>query len=146
VLPLLAALLVTAGIVGLLGARKAAQTWPEAPLVGARTAHVEIDGRSDGISGRLTLVVDGRQAFERQLDPPARRRWLQRLARTRPETFGARLRVPAGRRTIVATIDRDDGRGAISDSISVNLEPGETRSLRLRAGQLVGKPISLTAE
>ena len=61
------------------------------------------------------------------------------------ETFETLVEVSPGVHEIVARI-ATDGTNAYRESIVVDLEPGETRTLKMKAGRTYGRALSLKAD
>jgi len=107
-------------------------------------AWLQLQAKSSMRDASLSVLVDGREVFERHLTAPERKsNALRRLIDPGNETFEAWIRVRPGKREISAVVT-PDGEGTPSrGSIVVDLEPREKRRLRLVAGRTLGAPVSL---
>jgi hypothetical protein len=115
--------------------------------VGRSPAYIELQGRSTIPDGRLTLLIDGREVYRRELAFSGDRGSLTRLLdRVRPaaggETFGAVIETPPGRRVVEAVLSTPTQEQHRS-SVVVELQNGATEKLRLIAGRSSGSPVSL---
>jgi len=110
-------------------------------------AFLELEARCSVPNGRLTVLVDGDEVYRRALDAPEQpRNLLKKVLDHSPETFEAYIEVPPGKHEITANVVRHGEDRPLRDTIVVELEPGETRKLRLVAGRSHGSPISLKAQ
>ncbi len=106
---------------------------------------LKLDGRSSVEAGELVLLVDGREVYQRRLAAPeARKRGLiKKVLDTPAETFEAWVEIPAGKHELEARITPDGSSEPYRDTVVVDLEPGESRKLRLVAGRSFGRDLSL---
>ena len=111
-----------------------------AVLVAAREkAHLQLDARSAVAAGELALFVDGDPVYSRSLAAPSQSRgWLRKIMEHPQETFEAWIPIDSGKHEVTAEIRAGDADQAWRDTIVVDLEPGETRKLRLVAGRSAG--------
>jgi len=115
-------------------------------LVPTRSAHLKLDARSAMVSGELTLLVDGEEVYRRELAAPQDRHgFLRKVLEKNVETFETLVEVSPGVHEIVARV-ATDGTNAYRESIVVDLEPGETRTLKMKAGRTYGRALSLKAD
>ena len=63
-----------------------------------------------------------------------------------PETFEAYIELRPGKHEITANVEQRGAQRAMRDTVVVELQPGETRRLRLVAGRSRGSPISLRVQ
>jgi hypothetical protein len=62
------------------------------------------------------------------------------------ETFEAWIEIPPGKHEIVAQVLPTGAASAYRDTIVVDLEPGETRRIKLAAGRKYGSELSLKSD
>jgi tRNA A-37 threonylcarbamoyl transferase component Bud32 len=106
-------------------------------------AWLRLQAKSSMHDASLSLLVDGREVYERELAAPEKPGALRRLIDPGSETFEAWIRVRPGKREIAAVVTPAGAGHPSRDSIVVELEPGEKRRLRLVAGRTLGTPVSL---
>jgi hypothetical protein len=114
-------------------------------LFATRGAQLRLEGRSSLGEGTLTLRVDGRTLYERPLAIPADEGGLARLVGRGEEEFGAALRVTPGKHEVTAEV-ATVGESILTDTIVVDLQPGESRVLKLTAGHVLGRAIQIHLE
>jgi len=110
-------------------------------LLGDDDVQLRLDGKSSIESGTFSILVDGDVLYTRELSAPQRRKGLLKkvLPQQNQETFEAWLDVPSGKHEIVAQVMPIGYR----DTIVVDLEPSEQRTLRVVAGRTFGTPLLL---
>jgi serine/threonine-protein kinase len=106
-------------------------------------AWLRLQARSSMHDASLSVLIDGREVYTRDLEAPQKPGALRRLIDPGNETFEAWIRVRPGKREIAAVVTPDGDGNPSRDSIVVELEPGEKRRLRLVAGRALGAPVSL---
>ncbi|HYV86099.1 MAG TPA: serine/threonine-protein kinase [Patescibacteria group bacterium] len=111
-------------------------------LFATRGAELRLEGRSSLGEGTLTVRVDGRTLYERPLAQAADEGGLARLMGHGEEEFGAALRVTPGKHELTAEV-ATVGESILTDSIVVNLQPGENRILKVTAGHALGRTIQI---
>ncbi len=109
----------------------------------SQRAWLRLQAKSSMHDASLSLLVDGREVYERELEAPDKPGGLRRLIDPGSETFEAWIRVRPGKREIAAVVTPAGAGSPSRDSIVVELEPGEKRRLRLVAGRALGTPVSL---
>ena len=110
----------------------------------SQRAWLRLQAKSSMRDASLSVLVDGREVFERELAAPERKPGaLRRLIDPGNETFEAWIRVRPGKREIAAVVTPAGAGPSSRDSIVVDLGPGEKRRLRLVAGRSLGTPVSL---
>lgn len=120
-----------------------------AMVFGKEDAHLVLDAKSR-VDGELSLLVDGREVYERILNAPEStpeedsgllRKISKGLVGPDYENFETSIKVNAGRREVQVVIRPELGEPYRS-ALVVALEPGETRRLKLVAGRSVGSSLS----
>jgi hypothetical protein len=104
---------------------------------------LKLSGESKLGEGTFILLVDGEQAYSRELigDDGERRR------RKRIETFETTLPIPPGEHEIVARVVLNDvARESLEQSVVLSLEADTTVGLRVVAGNKRGQPVSLSVD
>jgi serine/threonine protein kinase len=115
-------------------------------MVATRTAHLKLDARSAVVSGELTLLIDGEEVYRRELAAPQDRQgFIRKVLEKNVETFETLLDLSPGVHEVVARVATDPT-SAYRESIVVDLEPGETRTLKMKAGRTYGRALSLKAD
>jgi serine/threonine-protein kinase len=106
---------------------------------------VELEGKSSVRSGTLTLTVDGRNVYTRELaaESPGGVRILKKAIGIKEESFNTSIDMAPGTHEIVALLESDDGDTQHQRRVVVDLGRGENRRLRLSAGGAYGAPLSL---
>ena len=109
---------------------------------------VELEGKSSIRSGKLTLTVDGRNVYTRELaaDGPKGMRMLKKAVGIEGESFNASFDVTPGTHEIVALLESDEGDTRHRKRLVFDVSRGEQRRLRLSAGSAYGAPLSLKAD
>ena len=111
-------------------------------LFATRGAQLRLEGRSSLGDGTLTLRIDGRTLYQRPLTRPADEGGVARLVGRGEEAFDAALRVTAGRHEVTAEV-ATVGESVLTDTITVDLQPGESRVLKLTAGNAPGRALQI---
>jgi serine/threonine-protein kinase len=114
-------------------------------LFATRSAHLKLEAKSSIEGGTLTLRVDGRNLYEHPLAAPAGDGGLARLLGRNQESFEAWLRVPPGKHELTAEV-ANQGESVLRDTIVIDLDPGQNRTLRLTAGRSFGRPLQIKLE
>jgi tRNA A-37 threonylcarbamoyl transferase component Bud32 len=112
-----------------------------------RAAYLQLDAKSGVAAGRLTVLVDGREVYGRDLaapDPGAK--VFARMLGRNQESFEAWIKVPPGKHEVTARVTPGDSGAEAQSSVVVDLGRGEVRRLKLVAGRSLGAPLSLKAE
>jgi hypothetical protein len=109
-----------------------------------RRAWLRLQGKSTMRDASLTVLVDGREVFERDLSAPeVPAGWLRRRIDPSRESFEQWIPVSPGKHEIAAVVTPEGDGQPYQDSIVVDLDPREKRRLRLVAGRSLGSPVSL---
>jgi len=108
-------------------------------------AYLQIRGESSVSSGSLTVTVDGKRAYSRDLEARGNKAMglMKRVVGKGEESFDAWIEVTPGRHEVVAYVVTDDKPTGYQDSVTVEVERGETLKLRLSAGRSFGTPVAL---
>jgi serine/threonine-protein kinase len=112
-------------------------------------ARIVVDTRSGIKDGRLTLSVDGREVYRRDLEWQGGgfKRAMARTVGHVRERHEQEIEIPAGRHEIVARVDVASGTDPlVSDPLVVDLDPSATRTLRVVAGRTFGPKLKLALE
>jgi predicted Ser/Thr protein kinase len=116
-------------------------------FLGSRKAYLKLDAKSGVESGRLTLLVDGEEVYRRELSAPrSEQGFFKKMLDKDLETFEAWIEASPGKHEVAAHIARYDGTSDYRDSVVVDLDPGETRRLKLSAGRKYGAALSLKTD
>jgi serine/threonine protein kinase len=116
-------------------------------LGGEEDARIELHARSAVANASLSLLVDGKEVYSRQLSAPARGKFqLKKFLRKNQEVFDALIEIPAGKHEVVAQVVPKGAAAGYSDSVVLHLQPGETRKLRMVAGLPSRSALSLRAD
>jgi len=116
-------------------------------VVGGKKAYLKLDAKSGVESGRLTLLVDGQEVYRRELSAPRTEQgFIKKILDKDLETFEAWIEASPGKHEVAAHIARLDGTSGYRDTVVVDLEPGETRRLKLSAGRKYGSALSLKTD
>jgi serine/threonine protein kinase len=122
-------------------------------LLWKEDAHLLLDAKSR-VDGRLEILVDGREVLSRTLvspdPPPGQERAFfkkisQSLAGPDYENFEALVDVDPGRREVEVVITPESG-DPYRSALILELEPGQTRRLKLVAGRALGSSLSFRAD
>ena len=98
-------------------------------------------------AGSLWLTIDEDRVFSHTLAAPAgSQKLMNRLRKRNQETFETPIVVSPGRHRIVASVQMTPEGSRYEDSAIVDLKAGETRTLRVVAGRMLGAPLSLKVE
>ena len=118
-------------------------------LGGNDEAYLKLDAKSSVVSGTLSVRVDGDEVYSRDLSAPrkpGKKNPIKKFLDRNHETFEAWIEVRPGKHEIVALVVADEGDGESRDTVVVDLEPGETRRLRVVAGRAFGSALSLKVD
>ena len=111
---------------------------------GGRDAHLQLDAKSSLEAGVFTLFVDGEEVYARDLaGPSVGGGILNKVLRKNQETFEAWIEVQSGKHEVTARVTSDEDGAEYTDTIVVDLEPDETKKIRMVAGRTLGTPLSL---
>jgi serine/threonine protein kinase len=113
---------------------------------GKRDAYLKLDAKSSLETGELSLLVDGEEVYSRALSAPKKvkkKNLIKKLLDQRHETFEAWIEIEPGKHEVVAQVTADGQNTGYRDTVVVDLEPGETRKLRMTAGRAFGSGLSL---
>jgi predicted Ser/Thr protein kinase len=114
---------------------------------GDRRAHLRLDAKSSVEAGELTLRVDGEKVYSRALSAPRVRKGLvKKLLDQNHENFEAWIKIAPGKHEISAQVELQDEEYLLRDTVVVDLEPGETRRLRLTVGRAFGSALKLKSD
>ena len=109
-----------------------------------RDAYLQLDGKSSLPAGTFSLQIDGTEVYARELSSPhTKKNFIKKMFEQRHETFEAWIEVRPGKHEIAALVVPHDEPRTFQDTIVVDLEPGETRRLRMVAGRNFGSVLSL---
>ena len=99
----------------------------------------------DVTGNTLTLTVDGREVYNRELTAKGPRgvRFLKKAVGIGEENFNKSIGISAGKHEIVAHLESADDGTEHRQQVVVEMERGEHRKLRLSAGSGYGSPLSL---
>jgi len=116
-------------------------------IFGGRGAHLRLDAKSSVESGELTVRVDGDEVYTRTLSAPRIRKGLvKKLLDQNHENFEAWIEVAPGKHEITAQVELPDEEYLLRDTVVVDLEPGETRRLRMTVGRTFGSALKLKTD
>jgi len=104
---------------------------------GGGGAHLKIDGESSVKSGTLTITVDGKQVYSRELEARGNKAMglLKKVVGKGQESFEAWVEVPPGHHEVVAYVATPDKPSGYHDAVMVDLDRGETQNLKVLAGK-----------
>ena len=113
----------------------------------ATRASLVLEARSSIEAGRLTLLVDGQEVYQKDLaaERKAATAFGRKVFEYGQERFEVRIRVSPGKHDVIARVETDDLSEPLTDRTVVDLERGESRTLRLVAGRALGAPLTLTS-
>jgi serine/threonine-protein kinase len=111
---------------------------------GGGDAELLLHGTSSVEQGEVVLLVNGSTAYKRSLKVEAREQGRLRDLLDRPqESFEAVIEVDSGALEIVAEV-REQGKGGVhTASLTINLEPGDSRDLTLLVAKRFGTQVTL---
>jgi hypothetical protein len=124
------------------------QSAPSSPPA-EESSYLLIDAKSMVKLGKLTVLVDGREVYSRDLstqESPGSDIVKKKLFRRKQEHFSARIKVSPGRHEIVVLVIPDGMSSGFKDRTVVDLKVSESRKLQLVAGRLLGSPLSIKAD
>jgi len=109
---------------------------------------VELHGKSSVRSGTLTVKVDGRNVYTRELSAPGSKsvRLLKKAVGLKEERFDKSIGIAPGMHEIVALLEFDDDEAQHEKRLIVDVERGQHRKVVLRAGSGYGAPLSLKTD
>ena len=140
------------------GHRRSSRRWMVVAVVlvllfGARwiwghSAFVELEGKSSVRSGTLTLSVDGRNVYSRELSADGSKgvRLLKKAVGVKEERFNKSIGIAPGTHEIVALLESGDGGTQHQKRVIIDVERGDRRKLVLSAGSGYGAPLSLKVD
>jgi len=109
-----------------------------------RAAYLKLDAKSGVTTGKLSLLLDGKEVYSRDLSvPDSRSSVFNRLLGRSQETFEAWIKVEPGKHEVTALVVPEGSAAGYRDTAVVDLARGEVRRLRLVAGRTLGAPLSL---
>lgn len=111
-----------------------------------RDAVLAIDCRAAVDGGRLEVRVDDEVVLARAFDrktPKKGKKALRRWFGVGQESFETAIEIDPGVRTVHARLERPDDT-PVEDSVVLDLEPGETREIKIVAGRGFGAPLSIS--
>jgi serine/threonine-protein kinase len=101
---------------------------------GGKSAYLKLDAKSN-LEGTLSLLVDGREVYSRDLNPPPKKRGLlnkmKNVVSSEGEKFETMIELSPGVHEVEARIVSDDGGDGPRSSVVVDLDAGETRRLKM---------------
>jgi predicted Ser/Thr protein kinase len=113
-------------------------------VLGGGEAYLKLDAKSSVEAGELIVEVDGEQVYARRLAAPqSKKGLLKKMLEQNQETFEAWIEMDPGKHEVIARVVPDGDERGYRDTVVVDLEPGETRRLKLVAGRSFGTPLSL---
>jgi serine/threonine protein kinase len=112
---------------------------------GGEQAHLKIAGESSVKSGTLTLFVDGKQVYSRELAAKGNKAMglIKKVVGKGQESFETWVDVSPGRHEVRASVVTRDNPSGYHDRVTVDLEEGETRKLKVVAGKAFNTPLDL---
>lgn len=115
-----------------------------APVV-SMPASVTLSISSSVKQGRLTVLVDGRQAFSSELanDSKKFKRFYRKALGQAHQQAGATFELPAGRHTISALLEVEGKSKRYERSIEIEVEAGGSQVLEIVAGKSFGRRLTL---
>jgi serine/threonine-protein kinase len=117
---------------------------------GNRQAHLHLEAKSAVDGGQFSLLVDGTEVYSRELlesAPKKKMKGLFKKVLEQPhDSFEARIAVKAGKHEVAALVTPEGATSPHRSAVILDVEPGQTRRLRLVAGRLFAKPVSLKVE
>ena len=110
-------------------------------------AYLELEAKSSVKEGHLTVLVDGAEVYSRSLSTEGRnmKRFFKKVSGKVHETFETRIPVRAGRHEVLAIVETRRSETPHEERVTLDLEPGEIRTISLVAGRTFGDPLSLEA-
>jgi hypothetical protein len=108
-------------------------------------AYLRISGKSSFRSGTLVVRVDGARVYTRTLSAGEgkTKRFFKRMVGRAGETFEAFIPVDPGEHDVHAQVTVGDDDAGYDSSLTVDVDPGATHDLRLVAGRVLGRPLTL---
>jgi len=119
-----------------------------AMLSGDEDACLMLDGRSSLEAAELRLLVDGEEVYSRPLSLAQSKKvtgLLKQFVNQKHERFEVWIEITPGKHEVIAHVVRTGESSGISDTVVLELQPGETRRLRMTAGSTLGSGLSLIA-
>ena len=93
------------------------------------------------------MLVDGDEVYRRELSaPPQARGFVKKMLNQDLETFEAWIDIAPGKHEVVAHVLPTGATSEYRDTIVVDLEPGETRKIKLAVGRMFGSALSLKSD
>jgi len=108
-------------------------------------AYLRISGKSSFRSGTLVVRVDGARVYTRTLsaDEGKTKRFFKRMVGRAGETFETVVAIEPGEHDVHAQVTVGDEAAGYDSTLTLEVEPGATHDLRLVAGRVVGRPLTL---
>jgi serine/threonine protein kinase len=114
---------------------------------GEEEGHLSLQVKSSLRNGQLTVRANGSKIFKRKLRAEEDKQGFIRKVLDQPqESFETLIDVEPGALEIVAEVREKGNKGVQEASVVVDVEPGETRRLKLVVGRKFGSPLSLRVE
>jgi serine/threonine-protein kinase len=112
---------------------------------GGGEAHLKIVGESSVKSGNLTVFVDGKRVYSRELAVRGNKAMglIKKVVGKGQESFETWVEVSPGKHEIQASVVTRDNPSGYHDSVTVDLEEGETQKLKVVAGKAFNTPLDL---
>jgi len=113
-------------------------------VFGTKKAHLRFDVKSGIEAGELTLLIDGDEVYRRELSAPRDKQgFFKKILDQDLETFQASIRVAPGKHEVAAHVLPAGMKSGYQDAIVIELEPGQTRRIKLATGRKLGSTLSL---
>lgn len=114
-------------------------------MVVEEPAYLRISGKSSLRSGTLVVRVDGTQVYTRTLSASEgkTKRFFKRMVGRAGETFETVIAVEPGEHNVHAQVTVGDATKGYDSILTLDVDPGATHDLRLVAGRVVGRPLTL---
>jgi len=111
----------------------------------ADVAYIVVTVKNNFKEGSLTLLVDGEPAYTADLasESPKWNRVLKKATMQADQTLQEQLEIPAGEHTLEAHVVNTANSREHDEGLTVRLEPGEVRTLRIVTGSAFGRKLSL---
>lgn len=108
-------------------------------------AYLRISGKSSIRSGTLVVRVDGTQVYTRSLSASEgkTKRFFKRMVGRAGETFETVIAVEPGEHDVHAQVTVGDAAKGYDSILTLDVDSGATHDLRLVAGRMVGRPLTL---
>ena len=117
-------------------------------MVVAEQAYLRISGKSSVRSGTLVVRVDGTRVSTRTLSASEgkTKRFFKRMVGRAGETFETVIAIEPGEHDIHAQVTVGDEAAGYDSTLTLNVDSGATHDLRLVAGRVLGRPLTLQTD